>query len=241
GVGPNPGDPEDVEAFLASLNTRRPPSWPWVARELIRLQAARCITALLEHQISRIRRLKDNNDDDDDDNDAARHRFHGLLSLFWDHTRDFPAGSAPRVTECALDVAVSLGGPDEWRSQKRKLEPKRSGSADDADEERSLSDLILGLPQWISENFKWVNTVNMLSRLLPGSPIRRKVLQYGEDGDALKLLWVLLAGDERPPLVLFNRRFFRCRRYFHWKRCLREVLVGRLAFFTADLQCRRAR
>ncbi|CAI0456400.1 unnamed protein product [Linum tenue] len=226
---------DDVEAFLASLDPKCKRCPPQVVAKLLESRAIGCVTALLERKIAHNQLL-----------DLRRHRaknclqplhyaakfgFHEAIELFIRHGVS-PSLSClsfrPHKLETgAIDYALEASW-DEWN---KKAEESRSGLL--------LSDLILWLPEWISDAGNWWHTVKLLGRA-NDTGLEMKTYEYARNGQAAKLLWLLLAVPDRvlsPTFLHFLTLRSEIGTSLLKYHSLRDFLTAQLAFVVADIWC----
>ncbi|CAL1391653.1 unnamed protein product [Linum trigynum] len=227
---------DDVEAFLASLDPKSKCCPPEVVAKLIQSRAIGCIAALLERKVPHNRldirgrvgncQLPLHY--------AAKFGFHEAIELLirhWVPPNLIDSSFEPEELETgAIDYALETSC-NEWN---KKMEESRSGLL--------LSDLILWLPEWISDadNFNWWHTVKLLGRA-KDEDLEKKIFEYARNGQAAKLLWLLLAVPDRVLSPTFLHGLTQCadilacpllRDY-----SLRDILTAQLASLVADIWC----
>ncbi|CAI0456994.1 unnamed protein product [Linum tenue] len=217
---------EDVEAFVASLDRNHETCPSRIVSKLIRERAIGCLSALLE------RKIPHNRLDLFDDSrepfifDAAERGFYGAVELFLRHGVP-PSARLPaawfRLRELLpIDYALYPSCDDQW-----DLETEENGYY-----RQRLCTLMLWLPKWISKYFDWWRTVKLLAQATEQGILEMRIFRYARNGQAAKLLWLLLAVPDRVLSPTFFRGTFLQQRFGTASLSLRDFLIAQLAFVT---------
>ncbi|CAI0454766.1 unnamed protein product [Linum tenue] len=224
---------DDVDSFLASLDPECEYCPPQLVQKLFESRAIGCITALLDRKVAHnqldLRRRLANGQRPMCY--AAKLGFHQGLQLFLRHrihpTDNFLPDGSDSYSNIPKDEyggeVIDLAFEASCEERKKKL-----------GEEITLSQLILWLPEWISEpgNFAWWHTVKLLGRTCSIN-IESKAFEYAVNGQATQLLWLLLLVPDR----ILSPTFFRAIPMFKDRLelfSLRDFLTAQLAVVTAD-------
>ncbi|CAL1391649.1 unnamed protein product [Linum trigynum] len=218
---------EDVEAFLASLDPNHEILPRSRVLELLSKEAIGCLTALLERKIphnrldlfayaDRSRPLIF---------EAAERGFYGAVVLFLRHGVS-PSARLPtrydRPEMIPIDSAIFASCSEQWDLKFRNKIVYH----------QRLYSLMLWLPEWISSNLDWWHTVKLLGQTTEQGMLEMRILQYARNGQAARLLWLLLAVPDRVLSPTFFRDTTLQQRFGTASLSLRNFLIAQLAFFT---------